>query len=101
MKKTRIPFLAASLVFLPASITLAQNLVADAPANGGATIIYRQVMPDGRVVYSDKATKGVKIDRILAIPATPNRPALASGPREREPASGSSMNAKGSGISGR
>lgn len=43
------------------------DVVVTAPAGGGATVVYRQVMPDGRVVYSDKAEKGAKIDHTITI----------------------------------
>lgn len=45
----------------------AQNIVEAAPASGGATTIFRQVMPDGRIVYSDKALKGGKLDHTIKV----------------------------------
>jgi hypothetical protein len=38
-----------------------------APSSGGATIIFRQVMPDGRIVYSDKAVRGAKRDHTITV----------------------------------
>lgn len=36
-------------------------------AEGGATVIYRQVLPDGRIVYSDKAAPGAKVDHTIKV----------------------------------
>ena len=75
-KSMTICLLAATpIVFLPASFVHAQNTVANAPSGAGATTIYRQVMPNGRVVYSDTVTKGVKIDRVLTVPGSPSQAA--------------------------
>lgn len=40
--------------------------LASAPP-GSPTTIYRQVMPDGRIVYSDKAVKGGKVDQTITV----------------------------------
>jgi hypothetical protein len=65
------PFLlsaATVLVVLSATDIYAQNIVVKpAPPGGGATTIYRQVMPDGRVVYSDKELKGAKVDHTIKV----------------------------------
>ncbi|HJV85359.1 MAG TPA: hypothetical protein VJ698_07760 [Noviherbaspirillum sp.] len=37
------------------------------PETNGPTTVYRQVTPDGRVVYSDKAIKGAKIDHTMTV----------------------------------
>lgn len=57
---------------VPASgpVTLTAPSAAPAPAHAapaGPTVVYRQVMPDGRVIYSDKAQKGSKIDETITI----------------------------------
>lgn len=65
--------LAASLA---AAGIFAQDVVAPAPAGAGATTIYRQVMPDGRILYSDKLQKGAKIER--TVPLEPPVQAMAS-----------------------
>lgn len=71
MKNSLILLVAATAaLLLPASFAAAQNVPINASGNSGATTIYRQVMPDGRIVYSDTPAKGVKIDRILSIPAS-------------------------------
>lgn len=44
-----------------------QDIVEAAPAEGAATTIYRQVMPDGRIVYSDKTVKGGKLDHTIKV----------------------------------
>jgi hypothetical protein len=50
-----------------ASPAFAQDAVKPAPPEGTATTVYRQVTPDGRVVYSDKALKGAKIDHTIKV----------------------------------
>lgn len=45
----------------------AQDVVKGASPQGSATTVYRQVMPDGRVVYSDKAVKGARIDHTIKV----------------------------------
>lgn len=37
------------------------------PQTHGPTTVYRQITPDGRVVYSDKAIKGAKIDHTMTV----------------------------------
>lgn len=55
----------------PAAFVFAQDAAPAqeaAPRQGDGTItVYRQVMPDGRVVYSDKAVKGVKLDHTITV----------------------------------
>jgi hypothetical protein len=48
-----------------------------------ATTLYRQVMPDGRVVYSDEPLKGAKIDQTIKVepPIKGNAWAAESGSR--------------------
>lgn len=48
------------------SYAFAQD-IKPAPAEAGATTVYRHVMPDGRVVYSDKAMKGARIDHTITV----------------------------------
>lgn len=70
----RRPFLLFSLVLAtacPAASVFSQEA---APAqttaarqDDGTITVYRQVMPDGRVVYSDKAVKGVKLDHTITV----------------------------------
>jgi len=50
-----------------ASASFAQNMVKTVPGGGGATTVYRQTQPDGSVVYSDKPTKGAKIDHTITV----------------------------------
>jgi hypothetical protein len=57
----------AAAIACSASPALALDVVKQAPPEGGATTVYRQVMPDGRVVYSDKALKGGKIDHTIKV----------------------------------
>jgi hypothetical protein len=101
MKKSSTLSLAAPL-FLCAPFAFAQNVVANAPEGAGATTIYRQVLPDGRVVYSDTVTKGVKIDRILLVPGPqPNQVASKPLPGEQSRSAGNTGAPAGSGNTGR
>lgn len=58
------------LVFAGLSVATAafsQNIVVPAPLGKSADTIYRQVLPDGRIVYSDKVVKGGKIDHTIKV----------------------------------
>lgn len=46
-----------------------QNVVETvaAPPGNSATTIYREVMPDGRIVYTDKALKEGKVDHTITV----------------------------------
>jgi hypothetical protein len=65
-KKTCYRFVAWAFVMLPA-LAWAQDLVKPDPIGEPATTLYRQVLPDGRVVYSDKPVKGAKLDDTLTV----------------------------------
>ena len=54
-------------VVCSAAAAFSQNLVAPTPSSGGATCIYRQVTPDGRVVYSDKLLEGARLDHTITV----------------------------------
>lgn len=58
----------ATVVICSATHAAGQNVVAPAPPSSGATTIYRQVMADGRIVYSDKVAKGAKVDHTITMP---------------------------------
>lgn len=62
----KTPLLLALLLGCSTSV-LAQQVVAPEPLGEPATTVYRQVTPDGRVVYSDKAQRGAKIDHTLKL----------------------------------
>lgn len=68
MKISLLPLAFATAAITCATAAHAQNLVAPAPLGNGATTIYRQVMPDGRIVYSDKVVKGGKLDHTITMP---------------------------------
>ncbi|OGB27505.1 MAG: hypothetical protein A3I66_06365 [Burkholderiales bacterium RIFCSPLOWO2_02_FULL_57_36] len=53
-------------VFFTAS-AVAQTRVKPAPSGGGAQTIYRQVMPDGRIMYADRALPGARVDHIIKV----------------------------------
>ena len=57
----------ASALFLGlfATGTLAQNIIHPTPIGEPASKVYRQVLPDGRIIYSDKPVKGAKLDDTL------------------------------------
>lgn len=59
----------AIVAVLFATDSLSQNVVetVSTPPSTTPTTIYRQVMPDGRIVYSDKAVKNAKIDQTITI----------------------------------
>ena len=52
-----------------ATSAFSQDIVDIAAPTSGPTTIYRQVMGDGRIVYSDKAVKDAKIDHTLRVDA--------------------------------
>ena len=56
----------SSPVAAPAS---AEAAAPEAPAGSpsGAVTVYRQILPDGRVVYTDKPQKGTKIDQAITV----------------------------------
>jgi hypothetical protein len=56
-----------SAALFSASAAFSEDIVAPAPSGSGATTIYRQLMPDGRVIYSDKAEKGGKLDHTITV----------------------------------
>jgi hypothetical protein len=85
MKMPALPNAAALVLACCASLAFAQNMVASAPSGKGATTIYRQTMPDGEIVYSDKPMKGGKIDRIIKV-----EPPIRGNTWTTAPSSGSS-----------
>jgi len=60
--------LALLLAGTPFAVHAAEEITITAPARIGkpAEKVYRQVMPDGKIVYSDKLIKGAKLDETLA-----------------------------------
>ena len=42
---------------------------ASVPARAEPTRIYRQVLPDGRIVYSDESVAGARLDHTITMPA--------------------------------
>jgi hypothetical protein len=70
MKLTLLPAAAAILATsfaAPAYSQSSDGVVKPAPSSGGAETIYRQVMPDGRVVYSDRTLPGARIDHTIKV----------------------------------
>ena len=44
-----------------------QSVVQSAPPGGSAETIYRQVMPDGRIIYADRPLPGARVDSTIKI----------------------------------
>jgi hypothetical protein len=63
LSSTAIAIFAASF----AATAFSQTVVKPAPSGGGAETIYRQVMPDGRVVYADRALPGARVDHTIKV----------------------------------
>ena len=57
----------AMLAALTAATAFSQSVVKPAPPGGGAETIYRQVTPEGRIVYSDKALPGARVDHTIKV----------------------------------
>jgi hypothetical protein len=73
----RLPHPAIAIAaFIFTTDCLSQNVVetVSTPPSKTPTTIYRQVTPDGRIVYSDKAMKNAKIDQTITVepPVTGN-----------------------------
>lgn len=71
MIKSSLPrFLPLALLLggIPFAAQAAEELTITAPAKIGkpAERVYRQVLPDGKILYSDKLVKGAKLDETLA-----------------------------------
>jgi hypothetical protein len=65
-KNTFYRFIACASVMVPA-LAWGQDLVKPDPIGEPATKLYRQLLPDGRVIYSDKPVKGAKLDDTLTV----------------------------------
>src|SRR5690606_10308165 len=83
--------LGAALALFAVNAVMAQDQVAPAAEGGGAKTIYRLVMPDGSITYSDKPQKGAKVERTVNIEPTlqtggGERPAVPPAVIERSPA---------------
>jgi len=57
---------AVAVALAPAPL-LAEQIAPPAPLGKPARTVYRQVMPDGSIVYSDKILKGAKLDETLHV----------------------------------
>jgi uncharacterized protein YndB with AHSA1/START domain len=57
----------AVLAALTPGLACAENVLVPAPLGSAATTVYRQVMPDGRIVYTDKAPKDGKVDQTITV----------------------------------
>ncbi len=67
MKASAIMCAAAVLCLSSVPVVAQDVVVKAAPPGPAATTIYRQVLPDGRIVYSDKAVKGAKVDSLITV----------------------------------
>lgn len=65
------PILLPASLFMCAAFTAAtafsQPVVKAAPSGAGTETIYRQVMPDGRVVYADRTLPGGRVDNTIKV----------------------------------
>ena len=68
--------LVLALALAPACI-LAQDIPRPAPIGEPAKKVYRLVMPDGRILYSDKPVKGAKVDETITFDPPPKGTASA------------------------
>ncbi|OWW20743.1 DUF4124 domain-containing protein [Noviherbaspirillum denitrificans] len=59
-----------ALALLPAAVP-AEDIPKPEPIGKPATKVYRQVTPNGRVIYSDKPVKGARVDETLTIDPPP------------------------------
>lgn len=65
---TQFPLKAVAVIAaLSPALAFPDNVLTPAPLGSAATTVYRQVMPDGRIVYTDKAVKGEKIDQTITV----------------------------------
>lgn len=67
MNRHNFPALFAVFAAVFATAASAQNVVKSAPPGDSAGIIYRQVMPDGRITYADRALPGGRVDHTIKI----------------------------------
>ncbi|RZI40880.1 DUF4124 domain-containing protein [Herbaspirillum sp. HC18] len=75
---------AMTLALSPALVS-AGDLAPPSPIGEPAKKVYRQVMPDGRIVYSDKPVKGAKLDEVLTVDPSPEGAPTESKPRPPGP----------------
>jgi len=75
----RILILALTLPLAPAAFA-AEEIPRPEPIGKPATKVYRLVMPDGRVIYSDKPIKGAKVDETIKVdpPAKGSKPSSSA-----------------------
>ena len=82
--KSPFPHRVAGLALLViAALAAAEELPRPAPIGKPAKEVYRYVMPDGVIVYSDKPVKGGKIDETITVDPPATEPSGASEPRSR------------------
>jgi hypothetical protein len=62
---TRRILILALAVTAPAAV--AAELPQPAPVGEPATTVYRQVLPGGRIIYSDRPVKGAKMDQTITV----------------------------------
>lgn len=79
-----MPILLHLLIALPGQ---SAELAKPEPVGKPATTIYRQILPDGRVMYSDRRIKGAKLDEAITVTSPPPGAAArsASAPQEEPP----------------
>lgn len=50
-----------------AAVAWAQESATPIPADNGTLTVYRHVLPDGRIIYADKAMQGMTVDHTITI----------------------------------
>lgn len=65
---------------LAPSLAMSAELPPPEPIGKPATKVYRQVLPDGRIIYSDKPVKGAKLDETIKVDPAPQGITLGSPP---------------------
>jgi hypothetical protein len=75
----------ALLLAIAPAVHAAETLSPPAPLGKGATKAYRQVLPDGSILYSDKPVKGAKIAETIEV-EPPSKHAPLAVDADRKPA---------------
>jgi hypothetical protein len=67
MKKELFYRIVAVVFAMLPGLAAAQDIIKPDPIGEPATKLYRQILPDGRIIYSDKQIKGAKLDDTLKV----------------------------------
>jgi len=67
MTASLTPKTIAMLAALAPALVFADTVLTPPPLGSAANTVYRQVMPDGRIVYTDKLPKDGKVDQTITV----------------------------------